>query len=88
MAEEAKKHSITIESRNTASLFGVTDVLSFDEDCIVADTLNGAMTIRGRELHITTLELEKGILLLDGEIAGLSYEQPPVKSSVIGRIFK
>ena len=88
MPEEAKKHTITAESRKKANLTGVTDVLSFDEECIVADTLDGAIVIRGKNLHISTLELEKGRLVLDGELAGISYEESPAKTSVFARIFK
>ncbi len=89
MAEEAgKRHTVTVESRKKANLTGVTDVLSFDEDCITADTLDGAMTIKGRELHITTLDLERGILVLDGEISEISYDHSPVKTSFFGKILK
>ena len=89
MAEEAKaKHIITVEGRKRADLTGVTDVLCFDEDCITADTADGAMTIRGRELHITTLDLEKGILMLDGEITEISYDHSAVKTSFFGKILK
>ena len=89
MAEETKaRHVITVESRRKANLTGVTDVLGFDEDCITADTSDGAMTIKGRELHITALDLEKGILVLDGEITDISYDHSPIKTGFFGKILK
>ncbi len=88
MADEIKKHTITAESRNKAQITGVTDVLSFDEECVTADTSEGALVLRGRNLHISTLELEKGLLVLDGELDSFSYEQSMAKSSVFARIFR
>ena len=88
MAEEIKKHSITAESRNKVQITGVTDVLSFDEECVTADTSEGALVLRGRNLHISTLELEKGVLVLDGELDSFSYEHSMAKSSVFARIFR
>ncbi|MBR6401027.1 MAG: sporulation protein YabP [Firmicutes bacterium] len=90
MPEETAKqaHTITMQSRKKAALTGVTDVLSFDEECVVADTADGAIVLKGRELHISTLELEKGILILDGVFTSFCYEQSPAKTSVFARIFK
>lgn len=89
MQEETKKHAIGIEQRRRADVSGVTDVLSFDEECIVADTVEGALVIRGRDLHITNLNLDRGELCVDGEFTGVSYEEAvPYKNGFFGRIFK
>lgn len=89
MTEETKsRHIITVESRSKAKITGVADVLSFDEDCIIADTADGAMTLKGHELHVISLDLEKGLLTLDGEITELSYAHTPIKNGVFGKIFK
>ena len=89
MQETEKKHSINMEERKRAFITGVTDVLSFDEECIVADTAEGALVFRGRDLHITNLNLDKGELNVDGEFTGISYEETvPFKSGFFGRIFR
>ncbi|MBQ6554363.1 MAG: YabP/YqfC family sporulation protein [Firmicutes bacterium] len=89
MQEEAKKHVISMSQRRHAEITGVTDVLSFDEECIVADTVEGALVFRGRDLHITNLNLDRGELCVDGEFTGVSYEESvPYKSGLFGRIFR
>ena len=89
MTEEIKnKHTVTVESRKKVNVTGVADVLSFDEDCVIADTLDGAMTIKGHELRVVTLELEKGILTLEGELTDLSYAHEPIRTTLFGKVFK
>lgn len=84
-------HSVTLENRESISLTGVTDVLSFDEESITADTEMGALMIKGEELHVTRLDLERGILAVDGEITSLEYNDGGFgkrKTSMFSRIFK
>ncbi len=89
MAEENKKHSVTMDSRSRVSISGVLDVLSFDEDSIVADTVDGAVVLRGHELHINSIDLDKGELMADGAFTGFGYEDAPAeKQSLFGRIFR
>lgn len=89
MAEENKRHSILMEDRKKVNLTGVTDVLSFDEECVVADTTDGAVVLKGRDLHVSNLNLDKGELFVDGDFTGIVYEDiPAAKTSLFGRIFK
>ena len=89
VSEDKKTHAIKMQSRRMAELSGVVDVLSFDEDCVVADTVDGAIVLRGRDLHVSSLDLDKGALVVDGEFSGFTYEESPaVKTSVFSRIFK
>ena len=57
----------------SGSVTGVNDVVSFDENEIVLDTEMGLLTIRGKELHVKRLTLEKGELDLEGQIDSLNY---------------
>lgn len=87
--EERKTHTIKMESRRKANISGVVDVLSFDEDCVIADTLEGALVLKGSDLHVSSLDLDKGILVVDGEFTGFNYDETPsAKTSVFGRIFR
>ena len=89
MAEESKKHTIVLEDRRRVSLTGVTDVLSFDEECVIADTTQGAVVLKGRDLHVSSLDLDKGELLADGEFTGFTYEEmPDKKQSFFGKLFR
>ena len=66
-------HRLVLSDRHTGSVTGVNDVVSFDENEIVLDTEMGLLTIRGKELHVKRLTLEKGELDLEGQVDSLNY---------------
>ena len=86
------RHKIILEQRANAAITGVTDVVSFDEASIIADTESGALVIKGVELHISNLNLENGLLELTGEVNSITYDirgsYGKNKKSLMGRIFK
>ncbi len=90
MEERASsRHTITIDKREKLSASGVTDVLSFDEENIVAQTDKGILIIQGHNLHINNLNPDKGELAAEGTITSLSYEEEGLtKSGLWGRLFK
>ena len=53
-------HKIVLNNRNLGNLTGILDVISFDENTIVLDTDMGLLTIKGKDLHVNRLSLEKG----------------------------
>lgn len=68
-----RAHTCRLENRNAASLTGVREVVSFDENQVVMDTDLGLLTIKGKELHVSRLTVEKGELEVDGELDSLTY---------------
>ena len=85
-------HKITINNRNTGIITGVVDVLAFDAEEIILETEMGMLTIKGIELHVNRLTLEKGEVDIDGEIESIQYcdQNSYVKTggSLIGRLFR
>ena len=71
MTEEMTSHGLTLNRREKINATGITDVISFDEENIVAQTTLGVLIIRGDKLHINSLNLEKGTLNVDGNILPL-----------------
>ncbi len=69
----AGSHKIIFSNRQTGSLTGVRDVVSFDENQVVLDTDMGLLTIKGRELHMSRLTLEKGEADMEGMVDSLVY---------------
>lgn len=53
-------HKLVFQNRSAGSITGIADVVSFDENTIVLDTDMGLLTIKGKELHVSRLTLEKG----------------------------
>lgn len=68
-----KSHKITITNRRTMLLTGINDVLSFDANEILLETVQGILMIRGDELHVNRLSLEQGEVDVEGRIDSLSY---------------
>lgn len=68
-----RNHKILLVNRERLELTGVRDVVSFDENQVVLDTDLGLLTIKGKELHVKRLTLEKGEADLDGTADSLVY---------------
>ena len=66
-------HKIILNNRNQGNLTGILDVISFDENSIVLDTDMGLLTIKGKDLHVNRLSLEKGEVDLSGNIDSIAY---------------
>lgn len=65
--------NIILEGRQRLSVSGVDDVLSFDEGEITADTAEGALVIRGEQLHVERLSLDSGELIITGHVDSMEY---------------
>ena len=87
-----RPHRITIQDRKTAGITGVSDCVSFDENEVVLDTDMGLLTIRGKELHVNRLTLEKGEVDLDGTVESFAYSSNEALrrsgESLFARLFK
>ena len=84
-------HNINLRGREIAIITGVKDVLSFDAGEILLDTEQGILMIRGQELHVSRLTLEKGEVDVDGRIDSLTYSDTGYGKSgesFLGRLFK
>ncbi len=93
MEESARPlHKLVVQNRKAASLSGVNDVLSFDLSEILLETEQGMLLIKGNDLHVKKLTLEKGEVDIDGKIDSFTYSElvPEHKEggSWIGRLFR
>ena len=69
-----KSYGLTLDRREKAVLTGVTDVERFDENEVILHTHGGRLVLTGTGLHVSSLQLEEGRLLVDGAIDGAVYE--------------
>ncbi len=74
-----KNYGLTLDKREKAVLTGVTDVERFDENEVVLHTHGGRLVLTGSGLHVSSLQLEEGRLLVDGAIDGMVYDGGAVK---------
>ena len=54
------KHKFSMEQRRDCTITGVVEVHSFDENNILMETVDGMLAIKGENLHVSHLNLEKG----------------------------
>lgn len=87
-ARSAMPHQLILQDRQQVELTGVTDVDSFDETTVVAYTSLGELTVRGNTLHIKRLDLECGILSVEGRIDTLQYADTQKHGGFLGRLFR
>lgn len=90
--EQEKKtgHKFTLEDRKTGILMGISDVISFDTDEIVLESQCGGIIIKGNELHVKNINLEKGEVTIEGNVDSLIYTKTKMKNneSLIKKLFK
>ena len=88
----AKAHKLLLSNRRTGTISGVTDVISFDIAEILLETEQGMLTIKGADLHVNRLTLEKGEVDIEGTIDSMVYSSNEAlrKSgeSLFTRLFK
>ena len=82
-------HNLILKDRSELTLSGVTDVDSFDETSIIAYTDYGELTISGSALHISSLDVDKGEMSVDGKISSLVYiDQGPKATGFFSKVFR
>ena len=88
----AKAHKLLLSNRRTGTISGVTDVISFDIAEILLETEQGMLTIKGADLHVNRLTLEKGEMDIEGRIDSMAYSEATdfhkAGASPLGRLFK
>ncbi|MCL6581653.1 MAG: sporulation protein YabP [Firmicutes bacterium] len=73
----AEAHVVTITNREQVSIAGVLHVDSFDDQEIVLDTELGTLNLKGEDLHIKQLNLDDGLLEIEGVVNSVTYSLRP-----------
>lgn len=68
-----ESHRVILENRQGGTVTGVRDVNSFDEKEILLHTEAGKLVIKGAQLHVKRLDLEKGEVELEGKVDSMTY---------------
>ena len=82
-----KSHKVLLANRKNGAFSGVGDVAE-----ILLETELGMLLIKGHDLHVNRLSLEKGEIDIEGRIDSLTYSEPKnvtkQTESLLGRLFK
>ena len=81
-------HSIICENRKSLHLSGVKDVVSFDEETLLLETVMGRMTVKGENLHIQNFANETGDLTADGRVHALVYLSDAKSGGFFSKLFR
>ncbi len=87
-----KSHKVLLANRKNGAFSGVAvymKVMSFYQK---QETELGMLLIKGHDLHVNRLSLEKGEIDIEGRIDSLTYSEPKnvtkQTESLLGRLFK
>ncbi|MGL5647360.1 MAG: sporulation protein YabP [Clostridium sp.] len=64
---------IELENRRKMTLTGVNEVLSFNEEKIILNTVLGKMSIKGQGLKVNRLDVKNGDVIVEGYVSSMIY---------------
>lgn len=70
---ENKLHSLNVKNRQGAQLEGIIEVIRFDENEVLLETVCGTLSIDGEGLHLCEWNAERGSASLEGRVDAVTY---------------
>ena len=70
-----QEHSVNLISRRNMDICGVKDVENFDEEGATLVTLCGRLSVEGKNIKISVLDVERGVVKIEGQIDALFYSE-------------
>ena len=80
--------NIIIEDRKKLTLSGVKDVISFDDETLLLETVLGRLTVKGAGLHIVNFDTASGDLSAEGKIYAAVYTSDEKNGGFFSRVFR
>ena len=71
--QSAGVHRVLLENRKKAVITGVQEIHSFNENEVLLLSEAGKIILKGEQLHVRKLNLEKGDAEVEGRVDSLSY---------------
>ncbi|ACJ32437.1 spore coat-associated protein [Anoxybacillus flavithermus NBRC 109594] len=68
-----QEHDIVMRSRRTLEITGVKQVESFDNEEFLLETVMGFLSVKGQNLQMKNLDVDKGIVSIKGKIFEIIY---------------
>lgn len=80
-------HHVIIEGRSRATISGVEDVESFDENSVTMVTSRGTLVLTGSGLRVDRLSIDKGELNVEGQVDSMQYLDDAERRGFWARLF-
>jgi len=71
--DSQKSHEIKMVNRKKMDITGVVNVESFDNEEFLLETELGFLAIRGQNLHMKNLNVENGLVSIEGLVIEMVY---------------
>lgn len=68
-----QEHDVIMRGRKNLDITGVKQVESFDNEEFLLETVMGYLAIRGQNLSMKNLDVDKGVVSIKGRIYDLVY---------------
>ena len=81
-------HNVIMEDRKKLTFSGIKDVLNFDEETVILDTVLGKMTVKGAGLHMIHFNNETGDLVAQGRVFAIVYTSEEKSEGFFSRLFR
>lgn len=88
---KTKRQEIRLLNRRLLDVTGVVNVDSFDSEQFLLETELGFLNVKGKNLHIKNLNLEQGLVSIEGTVNALVYLDgagPDKAKGFLGKLFK
>jgi sporulation protein YabP len=88
---KVKRQEMKMLNRKLLEISGVKNVESFDSEEFLLETECGFLTITGENLHIKNLNLEQGLVAIEGLIRTTAYldtDSHGKSKGFLGKLFK
>lgn len=85
------EHDVIMRGRRFLDITGVKQVDSFDNEEFLLETVMGFLAIKGENLQMKNLDVDKGVVSIKGKIFELVYldEQPGEKAKgIFSKLFR
>lgn len=86
-------HQISMKERKLMEITGIRKLLAFDSELFTIETTMGVLSVRGLDLELKNLDLEKGELSIIGHITGYEYDDIHIaggseSKGILSKLFK
>lgn len=68
-------HLLSVRNRKRIDMTAVKSIERFDQEEFYIKTSQGFLLVRGEEMRIVHLDVDKGLLTLEGTIKQINYEE-------------
>ncbi|WLR41934.1 sporulation protein YabP [Bacillus carboniphilus] len=85
------EHDVVMKNRRLLDITGVKQVESFDNEEFLLETVMGVLVIRGQDLQMKNLDVEKGLVSIKGKVFDIQYlddQQMEKAKGLFSKLFK